>query len=168
MHPNPITGIPNQQSLLNEQRCNQDTNITIEPIQQTAFEQAQLKTLHFQQIPNLLILAKRQGQPVVQRTNIENQSPYIKHLQNAATQAEQLSIRTDSSVIELFNQQQALKGNTNALISKFYDLQTQYKNDHFLANLQTYDGKGDRSFLDWITWDEKIPWLPQCPDIQLA
>ena len=35
-----------------------------------------------------------------------------------------------------------------------YKLNT--KNDHFLADLQTCNGKGDRSFLDWITQVEKI------------
>ena len=30
--------ISNQQSLQNEQRCNQETNITVEPLRQTAFE----------------------------------------------------------------------------------------------------------------------------------
>ena len=42
------------------------------------------------------------------------------NLQNATTLAEQLSTnRTDPSVVELFNQQQALQRHTNAIISKF-------------------------------------------------
>ena len=56
-------------------------------------------------------------------------------------------MRTDPSIIELFNQQQAIQRDTNTIISKFFDLQAQYKNDHFSANLQTCDSKGNRSFL---------------------
>ena len=105
----------------------------------------------------------------MQNTHLVNQSPYMNHLQNTGNQAEQLSTsRTDPCVTELFKQQQALQRDTNALISKFSYLQTQYKNDHFLANLQTYDGKGDRSFLDWITQVEMIAKLTQCSEIPLT
>ena len=87
----------------------------------------------------------------------------MNHLQNATTQAELLSTnRTDPSVIVLFNKQQALQRDTNTLISQFPDLQTQYKNNLFLANFQMYDGKGDRSFLDRITQVRKIAKLTQC------
>ena len=47
------------------------------------------------------------------------------------------------------------------LISKFSDLQTQYKSEHFLANLQAYGSKGDRSFSDWITRVKRIARLTQ-------
>ena len=62
-------------------------------------------------------------------------------------------------MIELFDQQQALQRDTKATISKFLEIWIQYKNDHFLANLKIDDGKGDRSFLDWITQVEKIAML---------
>ena len=46
-------------------------------------------------------------------------------LKNAATQAEQLStIKTDPSVTQLFNQQQASQRDINALISNLSELQT--------------------------------------------
>ena len=70
---------------------------------------------------------------MAQDTNLENQSPYTANLPNAATQADQLSLRTDPSIIGLFNEQQAIQRNKDTLISKFSDLQAQYKNDHFLA-----------------------------------
>ena len=35
-------------------------------------------------------------------------------------------------------------------------MQSQHTNDHLLTNLQTYDGKSDKSFMDWITQVEKI------------
>ena len=41
-------------------------------------------------------------------------------------------------------------------ISKFSDLQVQYKNDYFLADLQMHDGKGDQSFLDCITQVKRL------------
>ena len=41
------------------------------------------------------------------------------------------------SVVELLNQQQVLQRDTNAIISKFSELQTQYTNGNFLADLQT-------------------------------
>ena len=31
-----------------------------------------------------------------------------------------------------------------------------------------YDGKNDKSFIDWITQVEKIAKLTQCPEVQLA
>ena len=44
------------------------------------------------------------------------------------TQVEQSSTsRNDPSVVELFNQQQALQRDTNTIISKFSELQIQYK-----------------------------------------
>ena len=42
------------------------------------------------------------------------------------------------------------------------------KNDYYYADLQAYNGKGDTSFLDWITKVEKIARLTQCPEIQLT
>ena len=73
---------------------------------------------------------------------------------------------TDPSLTELVNQQQALKRDIYAIISMFFELQTQCRNDHFLGDLLTYDGKGDRSFLDWITQVERL--LSQCLEIQLV
>ena len=72
---------------------------------------------------------------VAQIIHIENQSPYIAQLQNVATWAELMPARTDPSIIELFNQQQAIERDTNGLISKVSDFQSQYKNDDFLADL---------------------------------
>ena len=40
--------------------------------------------------------------------------------------------------------------------------------DHFLVDIQVYDGKDDKSFTDWITQAEKIAKLSQCLEIQLA
>ena len=46
----------------------------------------------------------------MQNTHLMNQSPYMIQLQNTASQARYLSTnRTDPSLIELFNQQQALQ-----------------------------------------------------------
>ena len=56
-----------------------------------------------------------------------------------------------------------MQRDTNTLISKFSYLQTQYKNDHFLADLQMCDDKGDRSFLDWATQVRKIARLYSLP-----
>ena len=42
------------------------------------------------------------------------------------------------------------------------------KNGNFLIDLQTYDSKSDRSFLDWITQGEKIAGLTQCQEMQLV
>ena len=50
-------------------------NITFEPIRQTATEQAQIRTPHFQQTWNLQNPANKYGKPVVQRSHLENQSP---------------------------------------------------------------------------------------------
>ena len=58
----------------------------------------------------------------VECTYFENQSPYVAHLQNTATQVEHLSTRTDPSTIKLFNQEQAIQRDTNALISRFSNL----------------------------------------------
>ena len=70
-------------------------NITVIPVRQAAFEQAQLRTPHFQQTQNLQNSANRYGKPVAQSTYLTDQSPYIAHLQNLATQAEHVSIRTN-------------------------------------------------------------------------
>ena len=51
------------------------------------------------------------------------------------------------------------------MTSKMPDLQLWHKNDHFLADLQTYDGKG--SFSDWIV-QEKIANLTKWLELQLA
>ena len=98
---------------------------------------------------------------------LRNQSPFIAHLQNTAIQAEQLSTRTDVSIIDLFHQQEAIQRDTNALISNFMT-KTHNKNNHFLANVETYDGKGDRSFLDWITQVKMFARLTLCLEAQLA
>ena len=74
---------------------------------------------------------------MAQSAHFLNQSPYKNHLQNIATWAGLLSTSTiDQSVIEFFIQQQAFQRDTNTPISKFSELQTQFKNDHFLGNLQ--------------------------------
>ena len=54
---------------------------------------------------------------------------------------------------------------TTAVLSKPSDLQTQHKNEHFLADLHIYEGKGDTSFIDWITKVKKIAKLTQCHEI---
>ena len=51
---------------------------------------------------------------------------------------------------------------------KLSDLQLQYKNDHFLADFQTYDGKSNKCFMDWITQVGKIAHLTQHPQLQLT
>ena len=76
--------------------------------------------------------------------------------------------RTDLSVIDLINQQQVLQRDTTAAITKLFELQTQFKNDHFLADIQTYDDKGDKLFIDWTTKPQNIANLTQLPIIQLA
>ena len=60
------------------------------------------------------------------------------------------------SLIDLLNHQQALQKDTTVIISKLSDLQIQYKNALFFADLHPYDGKGDKSFIDWITQIGKI------------
>ena len=111
-------------------------------------------------------MANGYGQPVGQSTHLVNQSPYMNHMHNVLTQTEQLSTsRTDPSAMEIFIQQQAIQRDANAIISKFSELETQYKNNHFLADVHTYDGKGDRSFLDWITQVEMISKLTLCQEI---
>ena len=84
----------------------------------------------------------------------------------AATEDEQLLTSTNPSTVELSSQQQAIQRDTNAIISKFSN--SSIKNDHFLADIQMYDGKDYTSFLDWITWVEKIARLTQCLKIQLV
>ena len=70
-------------------------------------------------------------------------------MQNATTWAQQtFTSRTDPYVFELFTQHQALEWDSNGVISKFAKLQAKYQNDNFLADLQTYNGKGDISFKD--------------------
>ena len=64
-----------QQSLKNEQTCNQYTNITIELIRHTTFEQGQFNTPHFQQRHNLQNPANRYGQAVVQSTHLKIKAP---------------------------------------------------------------------------------------------
>ena len=98
----------NQPGLQNKQRYNQGPNITVEPIRQTAFKQAQFRTPHFQQAQNFQNPANGDGQPVAQSTHLENQSPYINDFQNARTQAEQLCLKTNLLIIELFKQQEAI------------------------------------------------------------
>ena len=66
-------------------------------------------------------------------------------------------------MIELFNQQQALQRK----ILLFLHTGT-IQNDHFLADLQTYDGRGDKTFLQWISWVEKVAKLTQCPEIEFV
>ena len=46
-----------------------------------------------------------------------------------------------SSLIDLLNHQQAMQKDTTAVIFKLSHLQSKYKNNHFLVNLQTYDEK---------------------------
>ena len=73
----------------------------------------------------------------------------------------------NSSLIDLLNHQQAWQKDTFAIISKLYDLQTQNKNDPFLADMHSYVGKGDTSFTNYITQIWKID-LTQHPELQLA
>ena len=54
------------------------------------------------------------------------------------------------------------------ITTKLYNLQTKDKNDNFLADLETYDRKGDKSFIDWITQVEKIAKPTQHLEIQLS
>ena len=56
----------------------------------------------------------------------------------------------------------------NGVTSKLCDLQSQYKNHHFLADLHTYEWKGDKSFTNWITQVEKIVHLSHCPQLQIT
>ena len=101
--------------------------ITVKPIRQTTFDQAQFWTPLLEQTQNLQNPANIYEQPVAQSTHLENVSPYTTHLQNAANQVQQLSMRTDPSIIELFNQQEDIQRDTNTLISKFSDLQASIK-----------------------------------------
>ena len=54
------------------------------------------------------------------------------------------------------------------IISQFSELQTQYKNNHFLADIKTYDGKEDRFFLRQDHPSQKITMLMQHPKVQLS
>ena len=104
--------------------------------------------------------------------DMDNQSSYITNYlsqQNSTTQARSISTsRTDPLVVELLNQQQVLQEDIPAVISKLPELQTKHKNDHFLANLQIYNDKDDKSFLHWINQVENITMPSQCPEIQLS
>ena len=64
--------------------------------------------------------------------------------------------------------QQALQKDTTAVIFNLLDLQTQYKNDDFLADLQNYDGKGYKFFTDWTMLITIIAHLSQHPELLLA
>ena len=112
--------------------------------------------------------ANKYAQPVPQGTHLENQSLSKVHLPNVAAQAEQLSTTTNNSITKLFNHQQAIQRDTYTLISKFSYLQVQNKNDHFLSDLHLFDGKGVRSFLNWITQVKKIPRFTECLEIQMT
>ena len=74
MQTNPTTDlnwlIPNQQTLCYEWRFNQDSNVTVELIRQTAFKQAWFRTQHFQQTQSLQNPANWYGQQVVQSTHL--------------------------------------------------------------------------------------------------
>ena len=87
----------------------------------------------------------------------------MSQLENTEIHAGHLSTsRTNPSVIEISNQQQVLHRNTNPLISNS-KLHTQYQNDHFLAGIQTYDGRSGKSFLDWDYSGWKDHWTDSMP-----
>ena len=50
----------------------------------------------------------------------------------------------------VINHQQPLQKDTTVVMSKLSDLQLQHKSDQFLADLQNYNRKGDKSLSDWI------------------
>ena len=101
-----------------------------------------------------------------------NQIPFLTnhlYVQTLVSQVECNSTNSaDSSVAQLLNQKQALQRDTASVISKLSDLQAQQKYEHFLADIQLYDWKGDRSFIDMITQVEKIDNIIQCPRAKLA
>ena len=61
-----------------------------------------------------------------------------------------------------------LAKDTTVVICNLSSHQTQYINNHYLADLQTCDGKSDKLFMDCITWVENIGHSTQCPELQLA
>ena len=74
---------------------------------------------------------------IAQNTHLANHHPYmtnVANFQNLETQLQQKPTnRFDSSLVDLFNQQQALQKYSSNVISKVSDLQTQNKKLPFLG-----------------------------------
>ena len=112
---NQIWSVPtqqiSQQPTQYQQGNAQCTNIPTQQVEPIVSKQNQTKTFHvqLQSSHNPMI---RYRQSVAQSTHLVSQSPYLTNLsiQDSATWTEQSSVsRTDPSVVELLNQQQAVQ-----------------------------------------------------------